>query len=63
MKALKTIRRRRDDIGADCVDGCVWQAFGSTRQEARDHAREFGHKVHFVTEETTVYEGAKDPEN
>lgn len=60
MKRLRGILRRRGDVGADCMD-CDWQEFGSSRRLAIDHAREAGHRTHFVVEETTVYDGKSDP--
>lgn len=49
-------RRRRLTVGADCLS-CSWFDGDPTRAAARAHAQENpGHAVHFVVEETTVYE-------
>lgn len=50
------IRRKRDEIAADCMD-CDWKLFGCNRNRAMHHARAERHRVHFEVEETTVYDG------
>lgn len=56
---MKVTRSRRRSAGmADC-EQCNDLSIEASRDEAMKHAGERGHVVHFIVEDTSVYDGRR----
>lgn len=53
-KGVWLVDRRKGPIKAEC-EGCEWRAGEVTRERARLHVKNTGHKVVVAIEDMTVY--------